>query len=99
MAKQHNLQREYHLICTKCNVLWRDCTCPYSDENKVRLVLTEAELNEYFKTGLVPDIEAELWKYEGAPPPPLIKAGESTKKMEYLRMLLAIVPPPHKRKN
>jgi hypothetical protein len=98
MAKQHNTHRAYHLICTRCNTLWKNCLCPYSDENKLRITLTEEELQEYFRSGMVPDIQAELWYNEGAPKPPLIPAGSTTQKHVYLEVLRNIITVPPKKR-
>jgi hypothetical protein len=51
------------------------------------IYVNEKELAEYFNSGLVPDIAAELWMAAGCPPPIPIPYGLATKKLEYLEVL------------
>lgn len=86
MAKNYNKRREAHLVCLNCNDLWKKCNCP-PVASTAWVICSDEELQFFFKTGLVPDYEAELWASEGSPAPSPIKLGEPSKKMEYLETL------------
>lgn len=83
--KTYDARRNLVRICTKCNGLWISCNCSLDQSDLI--FVNDTELTEYFNSGLVPDVGAELWCASGCPLPPKIKRGEDTHKMEYLEVL------------
>lgn len=83
--KTYDARRNLVRICTKCNGLWISCNCSLDQSDLI--FVNDTELAEYFNSGLIPDVEAELWCSSGCPSPDKIKRGECTHKMEYLEVL------------
>lgn len=59
--KKYSGQRVLHLICNRCQNLFNLCGCKY-DESAVWVYVNDRELEEFKRTGLVPDYKSELYK-------------------------------------